>query len=99
MKFAFLILGDFDSCWDRALIHNGDAQIIGVSSLEDACLWAKELCRQGVDCIELCGAFEEAGARQVIAATENQVPVGYVVHLPEQDSLFTALFGEKEAQP
>ena len=46
MKFAFLILGDFDSCQDRALIHNGDAQIIGVSSLEDACLWAKELCRQ-----------------------------------------------------
>ena len=23
MKFAFLILGDFDSCRDRALIHNG----------------------------------------------------------------------------
>ena len=49
---------------------------------------------EGVDCIELCGAFEEEGARRVIEATGNKVPVGYVVHLPSQDPLFQALFGK-----
>ncbi|WP_368295957.1 DUF6506 family protein, partial [Enterocloster citroniae] len=41
-----------------------------------------------------CGAFEEEGARRVIEATGNKVPVGYVVHLPSQDPLFQALFGK-----
>ena len=36
MKFAFLIMGDFDSPKDRAAIHGGAAQIIGVPSVEAA---------------------------------------------------------------
>ena len=35
MKFAFLIMGDFDPSKDRAAIHGGAAQIIGVKA-EDA---------------------------------------------------------------
>ena len=54
---------------------------------------AERLCREGVDCIELCGAFGEAGARAVIVATRNQVPVGFVTHLPEQEELFRKTFG------
>ena len=46
-----------------------------------------------MDCIELCGAFGEAGARAVIVATRNQVPVGFVTHLPEQEELFRKTFG------
>ncbi|MDY4585617.1 MAG: DUF6506 family protein, partial [Oscillospiraceae bacterium] len=30
------------------------------------------LVKQGVDCIELCGAFGEDGAREIIAVTENK---------------------------
>ena len=31
MRFAFLIMGKFDSREDQAVIHNGTARIIGVS--------------------------------------------------------------------
>lgn len=95
MKFAFIIMGSFNSEKDRAKIHQGKAQIIGVSSIEEACAVAQELYQSGIDCIELCGAFGEKGADRVITATSGKIPVGYVVHLPEQDPLFDALFGRK----
>ena len=93
MKFAFIIMGDFDPRKDRAAFPDGTAQIIGVSDLKEACAVAKELSESGTDCIELCGAFNEDGAKKVIAATENKVPVGFVTHLPEQNPLFDAVFG------
>ena len=37
MKFAFIILGDFDAVRDRAEIRGGRARIWGVSSLAEAC--------------------------------------------------------------
>ena len=45
-------------------------------------------------CIELCGAFGEEGARAVIEATKNRIPIGYVTHLPEQDNVYEAVFGK-----
>lgn len=95
MKFAFIIMGPFDEQKDRAGIHDERAQIIGVSSLEEACAAAKELCAQGISCIELCGAFGPDGAKELINATENKIPVGYVTHLPEQDALFQKVFDAK----
>lgn len=95
MKFAFLIMGGFfDADCDRAFIHGGVAQIAGVSSLQEACDAAKSLLKEGVCCIELCGAFGEDGARAVIEATGNSIPVGYVTHLPEQNDIFKCVFGE-----
>lgn len=37
MKFAFLIMGGFHSAEDSAAIHGGQAQIIGVDDLQEAC--------------------------------------------------------------
>ena len=51
MKFAFIIMGSFNSEKDRAKIHQGKAQIIGVSSIEEACAVAQELYQSGIDCI------------------------------------------------
>lgn len=92
MKFAFLIMGEFDCQKDRAEIHGGAAQIVGVSSLEEAARQAKRLCQEGVGCIELCGAFGKEGAAKIIEVTGNQIPVGYVTHLPEQDEVYRAAF-------
>ncbi|MCI9569596.1 MAG: hypothetical protein HFG14_06825 [Lachnospiraceae bacterium] len=92
MKFAFLIMGNFDSKTDRAVIHDGKARIIGVANIEDAAQTAAELYENGIDCIELCGAFGEEGARKIIAATNNEIPVGYVTHLPEQDDIYKKAF-------
>ena len=94
MKFAFLIMGDFDPETDRAVIHGGGAQIIGVASIEEARAVAENLYEDGVDCIELCGAFGEDGARQIIQATKNTIPVGYVTHLPEQEEVHRAAFSK-----
>lgn len=93
-RCAFLIMHpDFSSRIDRASIHSGDATIIGVSSIDDACRVAVELKEEGIGCIELCGAFTEEGARKVIEATGGTVPVGFVTHLPDQDELFGKTFG------
>ena len=94
MRFAFLIMGNFDSISDRASIHNGEASIIGVSSIAEACDIASSLASDGIGCIELCGAFSQEGARKVIAATGGRVPVGYVTHLPDQDELYRKTFGQ-----
>ena len=92
-RCAFIIMGDFDVSKDRAVICGGAARIIGVSSIEEACAEAVSLMQDGELCIELCGAFGEEGARRVIEATGNKIPVGFVTHLPEQDQLFANFFG------
>lgn len=97
MKFAFLIMGNFDSETDRASIHSGTAQLIGVASIQEACSVAKRLYEDGIDCIELCGAFGTEGAKEIIKATENKIPVGYITHLPEQDDVYKAAFSAPES--
>lgn len=94
MKFAFLIMGDFDPGFDRVAIHGGSAQMVGVATIEQACAVAKKLYENGIGCIELCGAFGETGAKKVIEATQNKIPVGFVTHLPEQDELYRKTFAK-----
>ena len=92
MKFAFIIMGDFENSMETACISGGEARIVGVSSLREAERAAAELQREGVGCIELCGAFGPEGARAVIRASGGGIPVGYVTHLPEQDDLYERVF-------
>ncbi len=94
MKFAFLIMGNYNAESDRAEIHGGEARIIGVSNIDEAVSAAKQLQKSGVGCIELCGAFGEDGARAIIEATDNKLPIGFVTHLPEQNDIYSAAFGE-----
>ena len=95
MRFAFLILGPFCNQQDAASIHAGAAQIVGVANLQEACAAAQRLCAEGVGCIELCGAFGPDGAKEIIRATGNKIPVGYVTHLPEQDTLYQQAFSKR----
>lgn len=94
MKFAFIIMGNFNYPEDTAEIHNGDAQIIGVSNIEEACEAAKKLYQNGINCIELCGAFGENGAEKIIKITENKIPVGYITHLSIQDEIYKKTFAK-----
>ena len=98
MKFAFLILGNnFDSKKDRAVIHNGIARIIGVPNIQEAAEAARELYKEeGIGCIELCGAFGPEGAKKIIEATDNKIPVGFVTHLPEQEEIHKAAFSKEK---
>lgn len=93
MKFAYIIKGDFDMLEDQAFIKNGFAQILGVSTTQQACEVSKKLVLEGVTCIELCGGFSESDVREVIEATDNKTPIGFVTHLKEQDELYKSVFG------
>lgn len=94
MKFAFIIMGsDFNPKIDRTSIHGENTQMIGVSSIEEACTEAKSLMAAGFSCIELCGAFGPEGAEKVIKATQNRLAVGYSTHFPSQDKIFEEVFG------
>ena len=96
-KFAFLLMGThYDPQTDRASFETPKqvTYIYTVNTMDEALEKAAAITEDGVGAIELCGAFEEAGARAVIEATGNRIPVGYVVHLPEQDAMFRTLFGE-----
>ncbi|MDU6791316.1 MAG: DUF6506 family protein [Anaerococcus sp.] len=42
--------------------------------------------------MELCGAFEKEGAKEIIDATNGKIPVGFVTHLDFQNDLFDKLF-------
>ncbi len=94
-KYAYLLMGpNYDPRHHRAEIET--EQRIGlirtVRDFAEACAVADALIEEGVEIIELCGAFGEAGARDLIAHTGGRVGIGYVVHLPEQDGLFSAFF-------
>ena len=42
MKFAFIIMGDFNLKYDHAAIHQQTAQIIGVTNLAEASIVARK---------------------------------------------------------
>ena len=92
MKIGFLAMGNYEMERDQATIRGGETRLVGVADLDQACQVAREMQEEGVGCIELCGAFGPEGARRLIEATEGKLPIGYVVHFPEQDDLFAAAF-------
>ena len=97
MKIGFLAMGNYEMERDQATIRGGETRLVGVADLDQACQVAREMQEEGVGCIELCGAFGPEGARRLIEATEGKLPIGYVVHFPEQDDLFAAAFpGDKK---
>ena len=53
----------------------------------------RKLAAEGIELIEVCGAFGPEGAAAVAQAAGDKVAVGYVVHDPSQDQKFAALFG------
>jgi predicted polyphosphate/ATP-dependent NAD kinase len=66
---------------------------MGVPSVEDAPAAAKQLLEEGVELIELCGAFGGGGLAAVVAAVDGQVPVGGVFYGAEAGTGLHRLFG------
>ena len=93
MKYAFLIMGPYNSEKDDVRFPSSTTRMIGVSNLDEACSIAATLLSEGYAAIELCGAFGEEGARRIIEATHHEIAVGFVTHFPEDDSLFAKAFG------
>lgn len=93
MKYAFLIMGPYSSDRDHVAFADGTTHFYGVSSLEEAVELSKKLVAEGTNAIEVCGAFEESGAKAIIEATGGKVPVGYICNFPEQEELVNQVYG------
>ena len=94
LDFVFLAMG----AGYQADIHHasfmhprGKTTILCVETLEEACAQAKKLAAEGVNLIELCGAFGKEGADAIAKSAGDGVAVGYVIHDPSQDDNFAAL--------
>lgn len=53
-------------------------KVVGVAEHNDAIEVAKNMVKDGVHLIELCGDFGAVWAGKIIDAIDNQVPVGFV---------------------
>ena len=71
---------------------SGITFIFTVRDFQEACDLLLSLQKEGVGVVELCGAFGEENAQKLIELTNNTIAIGYVVHKPEQDSLFEKFF-------
>lgn len=93
MRFAFIFINEGLEGIERTSVRDGESLFVGVRSVDEACSEAEAMERDGVGCIELCGAFGEEGARRVMEATGRRVPIGYITHLPEMDAAYAEAFG------
>ena len=93
-KYGFIFLSpNADPSEHRTVIETrGLASIlVAVPEPSVAVSVAKALVADGVDLIELCGAFGPIWASKVIEATEGTVPVGAVGFGPESVPRLAAL--------
>jgi hypothetical protein len=94
-KYAFLLMGsDFNTEQDQVCFETKKfiSCLYTVKNPEEAKLKVLELAGEGYGAIELCGAFTRKLADEFISITKGKIAIGYVVHNPEQDSLFSAFF-------
>lgn len=85
-KFAFLFVGrGLDPALHRRTIHYDgfEAILIGMDRTDQAPALAREVAAAGAQLIELCGAFDPEATARVIAAIDNEVPVGVVTYGPQ----------------
>lgn len=96
-KYAFLLMGPHYNPEEHRAVFETSGQITyicTVRNFDEAYEKADELYKDGVGSIELCGAFGEVQVNRIIEITNNEVAVGFVIHFPEQDSLFDKFFSK-----
>jgi len=67
---------------------------IGISRLEQGPAAARRLVAEGVQLIELCGAFGPIWSAKVIEAIGDTVPIGSVAYGPEAIDRVHAIFAQ-----
>jgi hypothetical protein len=96
-KWGFIYTLDDPSALQRTDILGSQAcemVCIGISNVADAPETARKLLAQGVELIELCGAFGGQGLGEVIAAVHGKVPVGAVFYGCDASGGLQRLFGQ-----
>ncbi len=80
-KFGFIVTGD------RFVQHQGTdrfhMKVVGVTVPSEGIEAARQMVREGIQLIELCGGFSPVWAGKIIEAIDHAVPVGVVAYGPE----------------
>lgn len=95
-KWGFIYtLGDSSAPTRRDTLGTVACELVcvGVSGIEHGPAAAKELESEGVELIELCGAFAGPGLAAVLEAIGGRVPVGGVFYGGEAGTGLHRLFG------
>lgn len=89
-KFGFIVTGD------DFVQEQGTSQfymkVVGVKKPEQGIEVAKEMVKEGIQLIELCGGFSPVWTGKIIEAIDYAVPVGVVAYGPESIDSMHALF-------
>jgi len=86
-KFGFIVTGDNFVQYQGT--EKFSMKVVGVRDPSEGIAAAKEMLREGIQLIELCGGFSPVWAGKIIEAIEYKVPVGVVAYGPESiDSMY-----------
>lgn len=89
-RFGFIVTGDnFEQLQGTARFH---MKVVGVKSPEQGIEVARQMVRDGIQLIELCGGFSPVWAGRIIEAIDHAVPVGVVAYGPEAINGMHSLF-------
>lgn len=95
-KWGFIYaLGDATAEQQQDVLGAPSCQLVcvGVRSADDLAAATRSLLDEGVELIELCGAFGAPGLAAVLDEVDGQVPVGAVFYGGEAASGLHRLFG------
>ena len=89
-KFGFIVTGDnFEQLQGTDRFR---MKVVGVKSPEQGIEVARQMVKEGIQLIELCGGFSPVWAGKIIEAIDYAVPVGVVAYGPESIDSMHALF-------
>jgi len=94
-KYAFILLGknyipdEHNACFSGKSM---DTYIFTVRSFQEAREKVLQLEKEGFGAIELCGAFGEQRARELVELTKRKIAIGYVTHDKSLDEVFDKFF-------
>ena len=94
-KFGFIIASpEFGPEPQRTVVSAGSFEmiVVGTSAVAQGPPIAKNLVDEGIQLIELCGAFGPIWTAKVIEAIDDAVPVGFVAYGAEAISPMHRLF-------
>ena len=92
MKWGFIYTLDDATGAPRTDVI-GTLVCVGVPNIAAAPAAARKLVADGVELIEVCGAFGGAGLGSIISAVEGRVPVGAVFYGVDASAGLQRLFG------
>ncbi len=91
-RFGFIVTGD-----NFTQVQGTDTfkmTVVGVAKAEQGIEVAKQMVKDGIQLIELCGGFSPVWAGKIIEAIHYAVPVGVVAYGPESIDAMHKLFAD-----